>query len=53
VVEEDEAITSSPVSTITVDAMSSTRVVSVIATLATSSDSHANGEKATAAAADR
>ena len=41
--------TSRRVSTITVDAISSTSVVSVIATLATVSDSHAKGEKATAA----
>src|SRR4051794_41830694 len=41
--------TSSRLSTITVDAISSTRVVRVIAMLATSRDSHANGENATAA----
>jgi hypothetical protein len=33
----------------TVDAINSTRVVRVIATLATLSDSHANGENTTAA----
>ena len=41
--------TTSRVSTITVDAISSTRVVRVIATLAAASDSRANGENATAA----
>ncbi len=41
--------TSSRVSTITVDAISSTKVVTVMAALATGSGSRANGAKAIAA----